>query len=316
MSPVSNNFSEKTQENKKSDDFKRSIDKIREEVERKRILEDTFNIIHLERSITSDLSALKEILDKEERDVRTDTTLQGELRGFYNAQIDPGSIISKEMIKIQEKKKSYPSKFKEILHESQEDVILVDCNRCGKCCCNVNISPVVTMYDLCVYLNLFRNESIDILKNLTIFHYRDTKIKGEESEGFLPTIRKINDHCVYYNDEEGCLIYKNRPIDCRIYPGLPTLPEIELQECPCDSSTYLYLNDSNLNSLPSDEVRLTLDENIASRMKNSGIWTLFMKLNKEIIKERPAYFWQFLMTLALDLQIPELSQHLEDIISR
>nr|MDO8109693.1 YkgJ family cysteine cluster protein [Candidatus Sigynarchaeota archaeon] len=294
-------------------DFKHEIDSLRDEMFRSRLLKETFNIVHIGTEDSSNLNELKKIIEKEGRDIKKDVQLQGELRGIYDSALDSESPLCKEMEKIQGAKSTFFEKFKQLIQESKEEIIAVDCNNCGKCCCNENISPAVTIYDLAVYLNLFRHESVNILKDLTIFRYRDTKMKGKEFEGFLPTFRKEEGKCIHYQKGVGCAIYKYRPIDCRIYPGLSTAPELELMECPCEPTAYRYFNDTNITEIGSSS---DVVEYIKSNFKNSAIWELFMQYNREIISRRPAYFWQLLSIIASDLSIHELSQRLEGLFQK
>ncbi len=298
----------------KGDEFKQEIDVIRAEASKRRILKEMLEIMGVNRSTSPNLDGLRRIIESDGKKVRTDTQLQGELRGIYNGTVESGSPLWNEIERIQKEKSNSVKKFKEILESSKEEIIGVECNNCGECCCRENISPVVTIYDLSVYLNLFRSSGVNLLKDLSIFHYRDTKVRGKELDAFLPTFRKENGCCIHYRKGSGCLIYKYRPLDCRVYPGLSTVPELELMECPCDPSTYMVFNDRTIKDFLTEGKEAILDNYVASMMKNSGIWSMCMKFNEEVVKHRPAFFWQFLMVLALDLSVVELSQRMETLI--
>jgi Fe-S-cluster containining protein len=75
-------------------------------------------------------------------------------------------------------------------------------------CCTNSSAPLVFLHDLNALKNIGKSGS-EYLQEVTI---KDKKVK---------TIKKKNNSniCIFWDENERkCLIYKNRPFDCRAYP--------------------------------------------------------------------------------------------------
>lgn len=91
------------------------------------------------------------------------------------------------------------------------------CIRCGKCCSES--SPSLLKEDMALFIS-------GVLSYDNTYTIRDgerVKSKGDGNiyESFIELI-KISDKdgtqvCVFYKDKEGCSIYENRPLQCRMY---------------------------------------------------------------------------------------------------
>ncbi len=91
------------------------------------------------------------------------------------------------------------------------------CIRCGKCCSSG--SPSLMKADMTLLVS-------GVLSHDKVYTIRDSeRIRSNEDgniyESFveLVKIKELNGTsvCVFYNNEEGCAIYENRPVQCRTY---------------------------------------------------------------------------------------------------
>ncbi|MDI6801286.1 MAG: YkgJ family cysteine cluster protein [Thermodesulfovibrionales bacterium] len=91
------------------------------------------------------------------------------------------------------------------------------CIRCGNCC--TGGSPVLLKEDL----SLFRS---DMLSHENTYTIREGELlsSSDNSEAFesfieLIKVREKNDRreCIFYKGEGECMIYENRPVQCRAY---------------------------------------------------------------------------------------------------
>lgn len=80
----------------------------------------------------------------------------------------------------------------------------LQCQKCGRCCCNVLLT--VKMFNRFKHLAVKEYKIIPIPKH--------DYVLPETSDG----------RCIFLNDENVCVIYKDRPKVCRIYGINKELP--------------------------------------------------------------------------------------------
>lgn len=92
-----------------------------------------------------------------------------------------------------------------------------NCIRCGMCCSKS--SPSLMKIDMSLFVS-------GILSHENTYTIRDgerviSKSDGNVYESFVELIKIKNKEgtsvCIFYKDNEGCSIYKNRPSQCKIY---------------------------------------------------------------------------------------------------
>lgn len=91
------------------------------------------------------------------------------------------------------------------------------CIRCGRCCSES--SPSLMKEDISLFVS-------GVISHENVYTIRDgervmSKGDGNIYESFVELIKIRDKHgtskCLFYNDNEGCSIYENRPSQCRSY---------------------------------------------------------------------------------------------------
>jgi len=88
------------------------------------------------------------------------------------------------------------------------DGLSFTCTRCGNCCSG--FSGTVTVSDKEIAVLAAR---LDLEE--AVFRARYTRVMPE---GFISLTEKPNYDCVFWSKEHGCLVYEDRPTQCRTWP--------------------------------------------------------------------------------------------------
>ena len=111
------------------------------------------------------------------------------------------------------------------------NVLLPECNKCGGCCCCA--SPSVSYKKLLEKASLGEEFARDFLSIFVPYNKIEEakKIFPDIVQKTLVSIQKGNNSiepeelvfykCRYYSEEKKCLIYEDRPLLCRDFPGSP-----------------------------------------------------------------------------------------------
>jgi len=119
------------------------------------------------------------------------------------------------------------------------DGLRFECTRCGNCC--AGFSGTVTVNDAEVAALAARAELGE-----TAFREQYTRIM---LDGSVSLREKPNYDCVFWAREHGCLVYEDRPMQCRTWPFLRTNVDSrerwdeEARNCPGMNSGRLYTLD-------------------------------------------------------------------------
>lgn len=112
-----------------------------------------------------------------------------------------------------DKRLEYIAKNLDKMKRQPEDTFKFGCKRCGKCCKNrydILLNPK-DIYRAAKYLG---ETTVDFWNK-----YCNSYI-GESSK--VPIVRLMwlgkDDHCVFFNEDSGCLIHKVKPTVCAMYP--------------------------------------------------------------------------------------------------
>ncbi len=90
------------------------------------------------------------------------------------------------------------------------------CNRCSNCCRHEPGAVYLTKKDLD---NLY--SSLNLSKDEFIKQCCRVLIKDDRK--VLALLEKVNYDCIFWSN--GCIVYENRPLQCRTYPYWPFLVE-------------------------------------------------------------------------------------------
>ena len=120
-----------------------------------------------------------------------------------------------------------------------EDGLEFSCTQCGKCCSG--LPGTVTVDDAEVTALAARIEVSE-----ATFRSQYTR---NMSDGTVSLREKSNYDCVFYGRGHGCLVYEDRPTQCRTWPFWKSIVETpeswaeEAQSCPGMNSGRLYTLD-------------------------------------------------------------------------
>ncbi len=82
------------------------------------------------------------------------------------------------------------------------------CQKCGRCCGGAPGAVFIT-----------ENEIELMAKKLKIAIYEFKAMFTQKFNSSTTSLReKKNYDCIFYNDENGCLVYDARPMQCRLWP--------------------------------------------------------------------------------------------------
>jgi Fe-S-cluster containining protein len=246
---------------------------------------------------------LRKVVGKAE--LYNDTKLRDVIRENYNKSLKVAVTLWKNV-------ESNINKGK-ITEALKEDFMsYLECDKCGRCCRGNNTVPIVSIFDLAGYLDK-PDVKTKILRELTIFCYHDRSITGEELRGYFPTIRKREtSDCVFYSKNRGCTIYENRPIDCRVYPGIFILrKEIEENKILCSEALIQWSTPEQLLKMMENE---QVSEWLMKRFKLQANWMVSIKIMLEMVGADPAFFWRILACIAADHKLHDLRYRLNALI--
>lgn len=114
-----------------------------------------------------------------------------------------------------------------------------ECLRCGSCCTGFSGTVRVSNEEIAVFA-----QSLDLPETEFRKHY--TRIVGG---GVVSLIEKENKDCIFFDKERGCIVYENRPRQCRTWPFWrynvysPEHWKREAKRCPGMNRGHLYPSD-------------------------------------------------------------------------
>ena len=120
-----------------------------------------------------------------------------------------------------------------------EDGLCFTCTRCGNCCSG--FSGTVSISDDEIAVLAARLE-------LSVDEFRERYLRLL-SDGSISLKEKPNYDCVFYAPGHGCLVYEDRPTQCRTWPfwrknvATPTVWGDEARACPGMDKGRLYTLD-------------------------------------------------------------------------
>lgn len=109
-----------------------------------------------------------------------------------------------------------------------KDGLRFSCTQCGRCCKGPNPGHV--------WVNRREIEAIAASLQLSVQQFGRSYLRKIGHQYSL--IEKSNKDCIFWNDDVGCEIYKDRPSQCRQFPFWPEIMESrsdwerEAKQCP------------------------------------------------------------------------------------
>lgn len=114
-----------------------------------------------------------------------------------------------------------------------------ECLRCGSCCTGFSGTVRVSDEEIAVFAQSLDLSEAEFRKNYTRIL----------RAGVVSLIEKENKDCIFFDKERGCIVYENRPRQCRTWPFWhynvysPGHWKREAKRCPGMNRGQLYPSD-------------------------------------------------------------------------